>query len=325
MPSRRRRAQSRPRTADQAADLKQDASALHIAAGEISESRRDVGSMFSSLLELTKPGVTRMVIVTAAMGAIIAPGPVPWSKLAISLIATGAVVAAANTLNMYLERDVDAQMERTRARPIPSGRISAELALWFGVALAFSGLAALTFLVNPTAALLCAVALLSYVLLYTPLKRLTPFALHVGTIPGAIPPLVGWATTTGSISLAALTLFAVQVVWQIPHFLAISIFRQKEYEDAGFMVYPTAQGLFAARRAIVGYSIALLLTSLTPMLFGLGGLGYLAVAVVAGGAQIVVAVRGLRLTDLERWAKRLFFATLPYLMLVYVALAISAP
>lgn len=305
--------------------MKHDATAFEIAAGEIPATRRDIRSLVSALLELTKPGVTRMVIVTTAMGAIIAPGPVPFARLAISLIATGMVVAAANALNMYLERDVDAQMERTRARPIPSGRVSAELALWFGVTLALVGLTALTYLVNPIAALLCAVALLSYVLVYTPLKRVTPFALHVGTIPGAIPPLIGWATTTGSLSVAAFTLFAVQVVWQIPHFLAISIFRQKEYEGAGFQVYPTVQGLFAARRAIVVYSFLLLLTSLTPMLVGLGGVGYLLIALGAGGAQIVVAILGLRLTDLERWAKRLFLATLPYLMLVYVVLAFSAP
>jgi protoheme IX farnesyltransferase len=292
---------------------------------EVAATPRDARTVLAGLVELTKPGVTRMVLVTTAFGAIIAPGPVSLLRLAVALAATGAVVGAANTLNMYLERDVDGQMARTRQRPIPSGRVSPEIALAFGVVMALLGLTALTFLVNPTAALLCSIALLSYVFCYTPLKRFTPYALHVGTIPGAIPPLIGWATTTGTLSAAAFTLFAIQVVWQIPHFLAIAIFRQQDYEGAGFLVYPTTQGLFAARRAIVFYSVLLLAVSLTPAWFGLGGAVYLGLVSVLGGTQVVVGLLGLRVTELDRWARRLFFATLPYLVLVYGSLSLSAP
>jgi protoheme IX farnesyltransferase len=292
---------------------------------ELATDTRAVKGVVSGLWELTKPSVTRMVMVTTAFGAIIAPGPVPFGRLLVSLLGAGAVVSAANALNMYWERDVDAHMPRTAARPIPSGRVSPELALAFGVVLAIAGLVVLTFAVNPVAGLLCAVALVSYVLGYTPLKRITPYALHVGTLPGAIPPLIGWATTTGSLSAAAFTLFALQVVWQIPHFLAIAIFRQKEYEGAGFKVYPTTQGLFAARRAIVFYSIVLMLASLSPAFFGLGGWAYVVIASAASGVQVVVALLGLRVTDLDRWARRLFLSTLPYLVLVYGALSFSAP
>ena len=292
---------------------------------EAAAANRDTRAFVQGLVQLTKPGVTRMVLVTVAFGAIIAPGRLDWAKLCLTLVATAAVVGASNALNMYLERDVDARMERTRDRPIPSGRVSPEVALWFGVLLAFSGLVALSLLVNALAGLLCATALISYVLAYTPLKRITPFALHVGTLPGAIPPLIGWAAMTGRISAAALTLFAIQVVWQIPHFLAISIFRRTEYEGAGFAVYPSVQGVGAAKRAIIGYSLLLLLASLAPVMFGLGGPIYLVVAAVLGTIQVAVAIAGQRVENLDRWARRLFFSTLPYLVAVFGCLALTSP
>lgn len=286
---------------------------------------RDVTRVLGALVQLTKPGVTRMVLVTTAIGAILAPGRVVLSTLAVTVVATAAVVGAANALNMYLERDVDARMERTRARPIPSGRISPEVALWFGVALAIAGLVALTFLVNPLSGLLCSVAFLSYVLVYTPLKRVTPFALHIGTLPGAIPPLIGWASMTGGLTLSALSVFAILLVWQIPHFLAIAIFRASEYESAGLAVYPSVRGVPAAKRAVVAYSCLLLAVSLTPAIMGLGGVVYVLVAAALGVAQIVIAVRGLGAPDLKRWAGGLFLATLPYLLVVYGCLALTAP
>jgi heme o synthase len=285
---------------------------------------RDVRGFVRALVELTKPAVTRMVLVTTALGAIIAPGKVAFGRLLVALIATGAVVGASNALNMYMERDVDAQMPRTLGRPVPSGRVSPEVALWFGVALAVVGLGLLGFLVNLLSALLCALAFSSYVFMYTPLKRVTPYALHLGTIPGAIPPLIGWVAMTGSLSLAAFSLFALQVVWQIPHFLAISIFRRHEYQRAGFAVYPLVQGVAATKRAIVSYSLLLLLASVAPVAFGLGGPVYLILAIALGLVQVGVAIHGLRVDDLEGWARRLFFATLPYLTVVYLALAFAA-
>lgn len=286
---------------------------------------REVTRVLGALVQLTKPGVTRMVLMTTAIGGVLAPGRAVLSTLLVTVVATAAVVGAANALNMYLERDVDARMVRTRTRPIPSGRISPEVALWFGVVLAISGIAALTFAVNPLSGLLCAVAFLSYVLVYTPLKRVTPFALHIGTIPGAIPPLIGWAGMTGSLSLPALSVFAILLVWQIPHFLAIAIFRSQEYEAAGLAVYPSVRGVPAAKRAVVAYSCLLLAVSVVPALVGLGGWVYVAVATALGVAQIVVAVRGLHSPDLKRWAGGLFLATLPYLLVVYGCLALTAP
>ncbi|MFO0571358.1 MAG: heme o synthase [Polyangiaceae bacterium] len=286
---------------------------------------RDAASTLVALAQLTKPGVTRMVVLTTAIGGILAPGRVDMIRLGWTVLATLAVVSAANTLNMYLERDVDALMPRTRERPIPSGRVSPEVALGFGVALAFAGLVALTFLVNALSGLLCAIALISYVLVYTPLKRITPFALHVGTLPGAIPPLIGWAGMTGKLSLAALSVFLILLVWQIPHFLAIAIFRAQEYESAGLAVYPSVRGVPAAKRAVVGYSLLLMLVSLVPALLGLGGALYVIVAAALGITQVVIAYRGLAAPDLKRWAGGLFLATLPYLLVVYGCLALTAP
>src|SRR5690606_19272069 len=142
---------------------------------------------------------TRLVMVTAVCGALVAPQSIHTLTLTIALFATALVVAGANALNMVLERDVDARMERTRLRPIPSGRISTELALWFGICVSVTGIVLLVSLVNLVAATLAGLALLSYVLVYTPLKRSTHYALHVGAVPGAMPPLIGYAAVAGQI------------------------------------------------------------------------------------------------------------------------------
>jgi len=292
---------------------------------EAQSSVRDVRGIAQALSELTKPRITRMVLITTLTGAIIAPGKPSLVRLAIALFGTALVVAGANALNMYLERDVDARMDRTRARPIPSGRLSPETALWFGVVLGVTGITALTFWVNAASGLLCAIAFLSYVLVYTPLKRVTPLALQAGAVPGAIPPLVGWVAMTGELSPGALSLFAILLVWQIPHFLAIAIFRDREYEAAGLQVYPAVKGIPAAKRAIVGYSIVLLGVSLSPLLVGLGSAIYAALALTLGIVQVAVAVYGLGKRDgIERWARGLFFSTLPYLVVVYGSLAFTA-
>ncbi|MBI3202653.1 MAG: protoheme IX farnesyltransferase [Myxococcales bacterium] len=285
---------------------------------------RDPGRVVGALFQLTKPGVTRMVLVTTGIGAILAPGRVELGRLALTVVATAGVVAAANSLNMYLERDVDARMDRTRLRPLPANRIAPEVALWFGVVLALFGITALTFWVNPLTGLLAALAISIYVLAYTPLKRVTPFALHVGAVPGAIPPLIGWASVTGGLSLPAVSVFAILLVWQIPHFLAIAIFRQSEYAAAGLAVYPAVRGLPAAKRAVLIHSVLLLAVSLLPALTGLGTPLYLGVAAALGVAQVVIAVRGFGAVDAKKWARTLFYATIPYLLVVYGTLALTA-
>lgn len=280
----------------------------------------ELTSALIAIVQLTKPAVTRLVMVTMASGALLAPGALDLSRLALALLGTVLVVAAANALNMYLERDSDAAMVRTRGRPLPSGRLSPKFALWFGVALAWIGIAMLTFVIDPLTALLAAIALLSYVLAYTPLKQVTPWALHVGAVPGAIPPIMGWTSMTGSIEPAALVLFAILFVWQLPHFCAIALFRQREYELAGVRVLPSIKGTAYTKRAIVRYLVVLLLVSLLPPLVGLGGPVYLAVAVVLGGIFLGWGIYGLRPDAQTAWARSLFLVSMPYLLLLFVAL-----
>jgi heme o synthase len=280
------------------------------------ESARDESTLFAAFVQLSKPRVTRMVVLTMWCGAMVAPGAVDVVTLIIALAGTAAVVAAANTFNMVLERDVDALMERTRTRPIPAGRIAPEIALAFGVVLALVGLTMLAVLVNPLTALLAAVALFSYVLVYTPLKRVTPFALHVGAIPGAIPPVLGWTSMTGSLAMPAIALFAILFVWQLPHFVAIAIFHQKEYEAAGIRVLPAVRGLPAAKRTIVIYSVVQLLVSVLPWAIGFVGPAYLALALPLGLAYVAYGLWGLRRTSGTKWARALFFASMPYLVLI---------
>jgi heme o synthase len=278
----------------------------------------DTSSLVASLVQLTKPGVTRMVLATTWCGAAIAPGPITdYGRLALTLLGTTLVVASANALNMYLEGDVDALMSRTRNRPIPSGRIAPEVALWFGLSLAAIGLPVLFFAVNAVTAWIGGFALLSYVLVYTPMKRVSTFAVWVGAVPGAAPPLMGWTGMTGSVSAAALSLFAVLFVWQIPHFHAIAIFRADEYRRAGLRVLPVTSGLDYTKFVIVALLILQLAVSALPAFAGLGGWPYVVVAVVLGVVYVGWGLWGLRPKAGARWARSLFFASLPYLLVLF--------
>jgi protoheme IX farnesyltransferase len=264
-----------------------------------------------------------MVLATAWCGAAIAPGPLrDYGKLVWTLLGTTLVVASANALNMYLEGDVDALMTRTRNRPIPSGRLAPEVALWFGVALALVGLPLLLFLVNPVTAFIGAFALLSYVLVYTPMKRVSPVAVWVGAVPGAAPPLMGWTGMTGSVNAAALSLFLVLFVWQIPHFHAIAIFRAEEYRRAGLRVLPVVRGLDYTKFSIVLLLILQLVVSALPAFMGLGGTPYIVVAAVLGAVYVGWGLAGLRPSADARWARSLFFASMPYLLALFGTLVV---
>lgn len=278
----------------------------------------DAVKWLGCLVELAKPSITRMVLVTTACGAAIVPGRIrDYGKLGWALVGTSLIVAAANALNMYLEGDVDALMTRTRGRPIPSGRLPAETALWFGVALAFVGLPILDFWVNPLTAFIGGVSLLSYVLVYTPMKRISSLAVWVGAVPGAAPPLMGWTSVTGTVSVAGLSLFLLLFIWQIPHFHAIALFRTAEYRRAGLVVLPASRGVDYTKRTIVVLLAVQLAVSALPALVGLGGLAYGAVASVSGAVYFGWGLAGLRPGAGPKWARSLFFASLPYLLVLF--------
>jgi protoheme IX farnesyltransferase len=262
--------------------------------------------------------------VTATCGALLAPGPLPVARLVVSLVATALVVGAANALNMYAERDADAFMRRTRSRPLPSGRLSPEIALAFALLLATLGLNTLGVVAGGPAFALTLLACASYVLVYTPLKRISPVALYVGALPGALPPLIGYASATGTVGQGALWLFLVLFVWQIPHFLAIAIFRAEDYRAAGMAVLPVVKGVPAAKRAVVAWSFVLALVTLLPAWIGVVRPAYLLVAAPAAVLFIALAVSGLQQGASARWARRLFFASMPYLVVVYAAFVAEA-
>jgi protoheme IX farnesyltransferase len=286
--------------------------------------RASARSFWSALFELGKPGVAGLVMVTMLCGALVAPGPRPLVRLLVAMFGTALVVASANALNMYIERETDALMRRTASRPLPTGRLSPDTALWFALTCGVVGLGVLVSCVNWASAGLALLALASYVLAYTPLKRSTTYALHVGALPGAIPPLIGWASMTGSLALRALPLFLILLVWQLPHFLAIATFRREEYARAGLVVQPNVSGLESTKRSILRYSALLLAMSLTPLAIGMAGLWYGIVASLLGVGFFCYAAFGRGSQSVERWSKTLFLASLPYLVIVYAALVASA-
>ncbi|MBC7174027.1 MAG: protoheme IX farnesyltransferase, partial [Polyangiaceae bacterium] len=250
------------------------------------------------MVALTKPRITMMVVITAAGGMWLASralGELALSPLRVFgvLATTAMVVGGANALNCYLERESDRHMERTRTRPLPARRLDPRLALYFGIALGLISVPILVVAANPLTGVLGALALLIYVAIYTPMKAVTPTALLVGAVPGALPPLMGWTAVTNSLDVPGLVLFAILFLWQIPHFIAISIFRQEDYERAGLKVLPSVQGLGPAKVQTAFYASLLVPVSLMLFPLHVAGKLYLAVAIVLNIAFVGVSLLGL--------------------------------
>ena len=276
------------------------------------------------LVALTKPRITLMVLVTAAGGMWLAPGTLGTRAMWVMLITTAMVVGAANTLNCYLERDIDRLMIRTARRPLPDGRLAPKWALVLGLSLALVSVPLLVIAVNPLTGLLGLIALVSYVLIYTPMKRWTAGALFIGAVPGALPPLMGWTTVTERVDLAGLVLFGILFFWQIPHFIAIAMFRQEEYERAGLLVFPSVRGAHSAKVHAAIYCALLWFVSLLVTPMGLAGWLYSATAILGGGAFLGTALVGFVASDDKIWARRLFVVSLVYLTVLFAALILDA-
>ena len=271
---------------------------------------------------LAKPGVTRLVLVTTLFGGLVAPGHLSVGAWLLTLVGTALVVAAANALNMAQEIDIDALMTRTAQRPLPQGRLAVPPVVRAALIAAVLGTAALC-TVQLLSAALGLLALVSYVWVYTPLKRITPHALYVGAVPGAIPPLIGYASVSGGqLDARALTLFTLLAVWQVPHFLAIATFRQAEYARAGLPVFTVCRSQSEVRRLMFGWSVGLFAVSLAPIALGMGGTLYAALAVGFGLPFLLGAAYGLRAEADVRWARSLFFASMPHLVALFVGLAL---
>jgi protoheme IX farnesyltransferase len=276
-----------------------------------------------ALVELAKPRITTLVVITFAGGLWLAPGAVAsWRRLA-ALLGTVLIVAAANALNMVIERDIDGRMARTRGRPLPEGRISPELAVGFATALACLAVPLLLIGANPLTAALGVLAFALYVWAYTPLKQVHTVALLVGAVPGAMPPLMGWTTASARLDLPGLALFALLFVWQVPHFLAIAVYRVDDYSRAGFRVLPQTRGLAVTRWHILVWTAVLVAVSVLPVVTGVAGAIYLVTALLAGAWFLGTAIAGFRAPVPARWARKLFLISLVYLVALFVALAID--
>jgi len=265
------------------------------------------------LVSLTKPRLSSLVILTTACGIAVAPGKESWAGLLWGLFGTALLVGAANAFNCYLERDTDAWMDRTAKRPLVTGRLSGRDALAFSFALLAISLGLLIRFTNPLTSVLGLVAFASYVGVYTPLKRLSMMALFVGAIPGALPPMMGWTMVTGQVDLGAWILFAILFLWQLPHFIAISLFRKEEYEKAGLKTLPGTLGAERAKWQMLLYTSLLWLVSLLPYARGLAGVSYFVTTIVAGLLFVCMCLAGLFNVRELNWGRIVFLTSLVYL------------
>jgi heme o synthase len=275
-------------------------------------------------LDLLKPRVVVMILVTTLVGFYLgSPGATDWALLLHTLASTALAAGGTLALNQYLERDLDAKMLRTRWRPLPAGRLEPEEALVFGNAIAAAGLVYQTLAVGAVPALVTAATTASYLFLYTPMKRSTPFCSLVGAVPGALPPVTGWAAATGGVAVPAWVLFAILFLWQLPHSLAIARMYREDYARAGIRLLPVIDpdGGSTGRQIVIN-SVALLSVALLPTIVGLSGAVYFFAALALGVMLLGFSVQLARTRSLDD-ARRLLFASLVYLPALLAVMALD--
>ena len=275
----------------------------------------------ADFVTLTKPRLNSLVLMTSLAAYFLGRGDeLPWVRLVHMLVGTALVAAGASALNQLWERDTDRLMRRTRMRPLPDARLHPHDAMWFGIALSAVGIADLTLGVNPLTAAVAAATLASYVLLYTPLKVRTPLSTIVGALPGALPAVIGWTAATNTLSIEAWVLFGIVFMWQMPHFLAIAWLCRDDYARAGIPLLPVIQpdGRATAHQAVL-YTAGLIPISFLPTAVGLASAYYLVGAMTLGAVLIVLSVE-FASTRSQPAARRLFFATILYLPLLWAVL-----
>ncbi|HEY3762288.1 MAG TPA: heme o synthase [Verrucomicrobiae bacterium] len=281
-------------------------------------------SWASVFADLVKARLTSLVLVTTAVGFYIGwQGAMNYFLFLNALIGTAFVASGAAALNQLLEREHDAKMRRTQNRPLPSGRLQPTTVALFGGLTSIIGLAYLAVAVNLLTSVLGAITLISYVFIYTPLKRVTWLNTAIGAIPGALPPLMGWTAARNDLSGEGWALFAILAFWQIPHFFAIAWMYRDEYAKAGFVMLPNIEsGVRRTAQQTVGHTLALFIVSLVPFLSKMAGVVYLAGAVVLGAAFLLCAIQFSRQLNLAR-ARQLFLASILYLPLLLSVLCLD--
>ncbi len=299
------------------------------------ESRPEAGSSSSvatvgDYVQLLKPRVMSLVIFTSLVGMAIAPGSIHPILAVTALLCIAVGAGASGALNMWYDADIDGRMTRTEKRPIPLGRVDKEEALAFGITLSLLSVMILGLAANYLAAGLLAVTIGFYVLIYTMwLKRRTPQNIVIGGAAGALPPVIGWAAVTGSVSAEPLVLFLIIFLWTPPHFWALALVRSSDYEKVGVPMLPVTSGEAATRRQIFVYSILLALSSALPVVMGFAGVVYLTTAVLTGGAFVYMAyciLPSVRSTigPAGRAEMQLFGFSIAYLFIIFTALLVES-
>lgn len=285
------------------------------------------GGTVRDYLALMKPRVMSLVVFTALVGLVAAPGEMHPVLALAALICIAVGAGASGALNMWYDADIDGRMQRTASRPIPRNRITPDEALTFGMVLAGGSVFSLGLLVNWVAAALLALTIAYYVLVYTMwLKRRTPQNIVIGGGAGAFPPMIGWAAATGTVSLESVVLFVIIFMWTPPHFWALALYRWRDYERAGVPMLPVVAGADETRRQILLYSLVVAPLGLLPWAIGLGGALYLIVSAVLGAVFLGMAVRVYRTREgraADSAAKRLFAFSVLYLFLLFAVLLVE--
>jgi protoheme IX farnesyltransferase len=292
----------------------------------IIETRLDAARIrIAEYLELTKPRVTAMVLVTTLAGYYLGAAA-PFEPIMALNLLIGTALASGGTLalNQFIERDTDAMMDRTRLRPIPDKRIEPVDALWFGVLASITGLGYLLFTVNGLSAAVTTAIAISYLFAYTPLKRVSWSCNIVGAIPGALPPVAGWAAARGTLGLEPWLMFGIMFLWQLPHSLSIAKIYRADYKRARLWLIPLdREDSYPENPVIVVSSMVLLIVAAMPTLMGFAGVVYLITSLVLGSAMLASALVLVRGPETSAAARRVMFASLFYLPVVLLVMVLD--
>ena len=275
-------------------------------------------------IQLMKPRVMTLVILTALAAMVAAPGSLHPVIGIIAIVSIAIGAGASGALNMWYDADIDARMARTAARPLPRGRVSADEALSFGTILSVASVVMLGVLVNWVAGALLAMTIAFYIFVYTMwLKRRTPHNIVIGGAAGAFPPMIGWAAVTGNVGIESILMFLIIFMWTPPHFWALALYRCRDYERVGVPMLPVVAGLAETRRQILIYSVLLVPLAIAPYFIGLGGIVYLAFSIALGAGFLWLAVNVYRTTEgreADTAARQLFWFSILYLYLLFAVL-----
>lgn len=283
----------------------------------------NLGSLIKDLALLFKVRLTFLVVFSSLLGSLMAMSGMEWGVLIVLAISGMLITGASNAFNQILEREHDAKMSRTSDRPVATGRLTVPIALSIASISGSAGILLLSFFTNILAGILAMMALLSYAFVYTPLKRVTPWAVLVGAFPGAIPPMLGWVAVTGEFGPGPGALFAVQFMWQFPHFWTIAWVANEDYQKAGFRLLPTEHGPGKTDAfLILLYSLFMIPAGLLPWSFGITGLASAVFSAALGALCLIPAFHLFRTCE-RKDAKKVMFASFAYLPLVQIAYVID--